>query len=101
MQFAPFALPQVHAPHVRESAAPVYHCAYAVPGWQVRWPSYIVHFGVEVVGTQTWLLPQPPPTLGAAQNLVVVAQVTGLGVGMPAATHAPERVGVNVVVCTP
>jgi len=100
MQFAPFALPQVHAPHVRESAAPVYHSDRVVPAGHEGLPSNIVHFGTAVAGTQTWPLPQPPPTVGT-QNLLVLDQVTGTGVAVPEATHAPDRIGVNMVVCTP
>jgi len=54
----------------------------------------------EISGTHA-CAPQPVPTIGAAQNRIVDAQRTALGVGAPCGVHAPFGLAMNGVACTP
>jgi|KBSSwiStaDraftv2_1062776.scaffolds.fasta_scaffold948822_1 hypothetical protein len=99
-QLAPVGLPQVQAPQVRESLAPVFHDDDVVPVQQARGPSNIAHFGDEPTGTQTPPR-QPAPTVGAAQKRIVDAQVTEPGLAVPCGAQDPVGGARNEVACTP
>ena len=100
-QLPPIGLLQAQAPQDRESLAPVFHVALVMPAWQERTPSNIAHFAGAISGTHAWAPKQPVPTIGAAQNRIVDAQVTAPGVGAPCGVHAPFGVATNALACTP
>ena len=90
----------MQAPQLRESVAPVYHVV-GEPSGHLCWPSNIAHVPTPITGTHACCGPHPTPTAGAAQNRIIVPQVSGPGVGVPTGAHDPVGVGTNALTCTP